>query len=78
MGVIDRGSKQQSKRSNFRLHRSSFSPKKSKKRIKLIPKLLEIEKEIVREVALGEETPPEKTWQIEKRKSGRRSFRSPD
>ena len=37
-GVIDRGSKQQSKRSNFRLHRSSFSPKKSKKWIKLIPK----------------------------------------
>ena len=30
-GVIDRGSKQQSKRSNFQLHRSSFSPKKSKK-----------------------------------------------
>ena len=30
-GVIDRGSKQQSKRSNFRLHRSSFSSKKSKK-----------------------------------------------
>ena len=30
-GVIDRGSKQQSKRSIFRLHRSSFSSKKSKK-----------------------------------------------
>ena len=29
-GVIDRGSKQQSKRSNFRLHRSSFSPKNRK------------------------------------------------
>ena len=39
-GVIDRGSKQQSKRSNFRLHRSSFSPKKSKKWIKLIPKTI--------------------------------------
>ena len=30
-GVIDRGSMQESKRSNFRLHRSSFSSKKSKK-----------------------------------------------
>ena len=39
-GVIDRGSKQQSKQSNFRLHRSSFSPKKSKKWIKLIPKTI--------------------------------------
>ena len=54
-GVIDRGSKQQSKRSNFRLHRSSFSPKKSKKWIKLIPKTIgNRKKEIVREVALGE------------------------
>ena len=47
----DRGLKQQSKRSNFRLHRSSFSPKISKKWIKLVPKLLEIEEDIVREVA---------------------------
>ena len=39
-GVIDRGSKQQSTRSNFRLHRSSFSSKKSKKWIKLIPKTI--------------------------------------
>ena len=39
-GVIDRVSKQQSKRSNFRLHRSSLSPEKSKKWIKLIPKTI--------------------------------------
>ena len=39
-GVIDRRSKQQRKRSNFRLHRSSLSSKKSKKWIKLIPKTI--------------------------------------
>ena len=76
-GVIDRGSKQQSKRSNFRLHRSSFSSKKSKKWIKLIPKTIGNRKrDCVWGFAWGINT----TWenlQIEKHKSGRRSFRSP-
>ena len=77
-GVIDRGSKQQSKRSNFRLHRSSFSPKKSKKWIKLIPKTIGNRK---RDCAWGCAWGINTTWenlQIEKHKSGRRSFRSPN
>ena len=77
-GVIDRGSKQQSKRSNFRLHRSSFSPKKSKKWIKLIPKTIGNRK---RDCAWGCAWGVNTTWenlQIEKHKSGRRSFRSPN
>ena len=75
-GMIDRGSKQQSKRSNFRLHRSSFSPKKSKKWIKLIPKTIGNRK---RGCAWGCARVINTTWenlQIEKHKSGRRSFRS--
>ena len=52
-GVIDRGSKQQSKRSNFRLHRSSFSPKKSKKWIKLIPKTIGNRKRLCVRLRLG-------------------------
>ena len=70
-GVIDRGSKQQSKRSNFRLHRSSFSPKKSKKSIG----------NRKRDCAWGCAWGINTTWenlQIEKHKSGRRSFRSPN
>ena len=77
-GVIDRGSKQQSKRSNFRLHRSSFSSKKSKKWIKLIPKTIGKRK---RDCAWGCAWGINTTWenlQIEKHKSGRRSFRSPN
>ena len=77
-GVIDRGSKQQSKRSNFRLHRSSFSPKKSKKWIKVIPKTIGNRK---RDYAWGCAWGINTTWenlQIEKHKSGRRSFRSPN
>ena len=77
-GVIDRGSKQQSKRSNFRLYRSSFSPKKSKKWIKLIPKTIGNRK---RDCAWGCAWGINTTWenlQIEKHKSGRRSFRSPN
>ena len=77
-GVIDRGSKQQSKRSNFRLHRSSFSLKKSKKWIKLIPKTIGNRK---RDCAWGCTWGINTTWenlQIEKHKSGRRSFRSPN
>ena len=46
----DRGSKHRNKRSNFRLHRPSFHRKHESN---LYQKLLEIEKEIVREVALG-------------------------
>ena len=70
-GVIDRGSKQQSKRSNFRLHRSSFSPKKSKKWIKLIPKTIGNRK---RDCAWGCAWGINTTWenlQIEKQKSGK-------
>ena len=77
-GVIDRGSKQQSKRSNFRLHRSSFLSKKSKKWIKLIPKTIGNRK---RDCAWGCAWGINTTWenlQIEKHKSGRRSFRSPN
>ena len=77
-GVIDRGSKQQSTRSNFRLHRSSFSSKKSKKWIKLIPKTIGNRK---RDCAWGCAWVINTTWenlQIEKHKSGRRSFRSPN
>ena len=77
-GVIDRGSKQQSTRSNFRLHRSSFSSKKSKKWIKLIPKTIGNRK---RDCAWGCAWGINTTWenlQIEKHKSGRRSFRSPN
>ena len=76
-GVIDRGSKQQSKRSTFRLRRSSFSSKKSKKWIKLIPKTIGNRK---RDCAWGCAWGINTTWenlQIEKHKSGRRSFRSP-
>ena len=76
-GVIDRGSKQQSTRSNFRLHRSSFSSKKSKKWIKLIPKTIGNRK---RDCAWGYAWGINTTWenlQIEKHKSGRRSFRAP-
>ena len=77
-GVIDRGSKQQSPRSNFRLHRSSFSTKKSKKWIKLIPKTIGNRKrDCARGCAWGINT----TWenlQIEEHKSGGRSFRSPN
>ena len=77
-GVIDRWLKQQNKRSNFRLHRSSFSPKKSKKWIKLIPKTIGNRKiDCAWGCAWGINT----TWenlQIEKHKSGRRSFRSPN
>ena len=63
-----RGSKQQSKRSNFRLHRSSFSPKKSKKWIKLIPKTIGNRK---RDCAWGCAWGINTTWenlQIEKHK----------
>ena len=77
-GVIDRRSKQQSKRSNFRLHRSSLSSKKSKKWIKLIPKTIGNRK---RDCAWGCVWGINTTWenlQIEKHKSGRRSFRSPN
>ena len=77
-GVIDRGSKQQSTRSNFRLHRSSFSSKKSKKWIKLLPKTIGNRK---RDCAWGCDWGINTTWenlQIEKHKSGRRSFRSPN
>ena len=77
-GVIDRGSKQQSKRSNFRLQSSSFSSKKSKKWIKLIPKTIGNRK---RDCAWGCAWVINTTWenlQIEKHKSGRRSFRSPN
>ena len=75
-GVIDSGSKHQSKRSNFRLHRSSLSSKKSKKWIKLIPKTIGNRK---RDCAWGCAWGINTTWenlQIEKHKSGRRSFRS--
>ena len=78
--VIDRGSKQQSKRSNFRLHRSSSRRKKSKKWIKLIPKTINIGNR-KRDCAWGCAWGINTTWedlQIEKHKSGRRSFRSPD
>ena len=74
-GVIDRGSKQQSKRSNFRLLCSSFS---SKKWIKLIPKTIGNRK---RDCAWGCAWGINTTWenlQIEKHKSGRRSIRSPN
>ena len=77
-GVIDRGSKQQSKRSNFRLHRFSFSRKKSKKWIKLIPKTIGNRK---KDCAWGCAWGINTTWenlQIEKHKSGRRSFHSPN
>ena len=77
-GVIDRGSKQQSTRSNFRLQRSPFSSKKSKKWIKLIPKTIGNRK---RDCAWGCAWGINTTWenlQIEKHKSGRRSFRSPN
>ena len=77
-GVIDRGSKQQSTRSNFRLHCSSFSSKKSKKWIKLIPKTIGNRK---RDCAWGCAWGINTTWenlQIEKHKSGRRLFRSPN
>ena len=76
-GVIDRGSKQQSKRLNFRLHRS-FSSKYPKKWIKLIPKTIGNRK---RDCAWGWAWRINTTWenlQIEKHKSGRRSFRSPN
>ena len=74
----DMGSKQQSKQSNFRLHRSSFSPTKSKKWIKLIPKTIGNRK---RDCAWGCAWGINTTWenlQIEKHKSGRCSFRSPN
>ena len=77
-GVIDRRSKQQSKRSNFRLHRSSLSSKKSKKWIKLIPKTIGNRK---RDCAWGCAWGINPTWenlQIEKHKSGRRTFRLPN
>ena len=77
-GVIDRVSKQQTIRSNFRLHRSSFSSKNSKKWIKLIPKTIGNRK---RDCAWGCAWGINTTWenlQIEKHKSGRRSFRSPN
>ena len=77
-GVIDSGSKQQSTRSNFRLHRSSFSSKKSKKWIKLIPKTIGNRK---RDCAWGCAWGINTTWenlQIEKHKSGRHSLRSPN
>ena len=76
--LIDRGSKQQSTRSNFRLHRSSFSSKKIEKWIKLIPKTIGNRK---RDCAWGCAWGINTTWenlQIEKHKSGRRSFRSPN
>ena len=69
---------QLSKRSYFRLHRSSFSSKKSKKWIKLIPKTIGNRK---RDCAWGCAWGINTTWenlQIEKHKSGRRSFRSPN
>ena len=56
----DRGSKQQNKRSNLRLTRSSARRKNRKNESNYYQKLLEIEKEIVREVAFGGWTPPEK------------------
>ena len=68
--VIDRGSKQQRKRSNSRLHRSSFSSKKSKKWIKLISKTIGNRK---RDCAWGCAWGINTTWenlQIEKHKSG--------
>ena len=77
-GVIDKGSKQQSTQSNFRLHRSSFSSKKSKIWIKLLPKTIGNRK---RDCAWGCAWEISTTWenlQIEKHKSGRRSFRSPN
>ena len=77
-GVFDRRSKQQGKRSNFRLHRSSFLPKKLKKWIKLIPKTIGNTK---RDCAWGCAWGKNTTWenlQIEKHKSGRRTFRSPN
>ena len=77
-GVIDRRSKQQSKQSNFRLHRSSLWSKKSKKWIKLTPKTIGNRK---RDCAWGCDWGINTTWenlQIEKHKSGRRSFRSPN
>ena len=77
-GVIDRRSKQQSKQSNFWLHRSSLSSKKSKKWIKLIPKTIGNRK---RDCAWGYAWGINTTWenlQIEKHKSGRRTFRSPN
>ena len=74
----DRGSKQQSKRSNFRLHRSSSRRKNRKKWIKLIPKTNGNRKrDCVWGCARGINT----TWenlQFVKHKSGRRSFRSPN
>ena len=72
-GVIDRRSKHQGKRSNFRLHRSSLSSKKSKKWIKLIPKTIGNRK---RDCAWGCAGGINTTWenlQIEKHKSGRRT-----
>ena len=62
----------------FRLHRCSFSSKKSKKWIKLIPKTIGNRK---RDCAWGCAWGINTTWgnlQIEKHKSGRRSFRSPN
>ena len=76
-GVTDRGSKQQSKRSSFRLHRSSFSSKKSKKWIKLIPKTIGNRK---RDCAWGCAWGINTTWenlQIEKHKSVRWAERTP-
>ena len=73
-GVTDRRSKQQSERSNFRLHRSSLSSKKSKKWIKLIPKTIGNRK---RDCAWGCAWGINTTWenlQIEKHKSVRRTL----
>ena len=76
-GVTDRGSKQQSKRSNFRLHHSSFSPKKSKKWIKLIPKSIGNRKgDCAWGCAWGINTIWE-NLQIEKHKSDRWAERTP-
>ena len=76
-GVTDRGLKQQSKRSSFRLHRSSFSSKKSKNWIKLIQKTIGNRK---RDCAWGGAWGINTTWenlQIEKHKSVRWAERKP-
>ena len=74
-GVIDRGSKQQSKRSNFRLHRSSSSRRKNRKKwIKLIPKTIGNRKRDCAWVCAWGINTIWENLQIEKHKSGRRSF----
>ena len=73
----DRESKHRNKRSNFRLHRPFFS---SKNWIKLIPKTIgNRKKRLCVRLRSGDKHHLRKSSdQIEKHKSGRRSFRSPD